>query len=279
MELLFTSDLHGLRVLYQQLGDLVRARPPAVLILGGDLLPDGDRGFPYASVRDYIRGEFRDFLVVLRREQPATAVLAVLGNHDWTFTPEELGHLAGEGLLRMLRHDEFTTVGEWGFLGLAYCPPAPYWIKDFERRDLASDGASEYGGYVWSREKQRIIPAIGAEYFGGRESLEELLGQAPVFSGPWVLAAHAPPAGTHLELLQNGQPVGSRAVRRFIERRQPALSLHGHLHESPLASGHCTDRIGRCLCVNPGQTAERLCAVRWDSSAPERIEHSLNWRA
>jgi Icc-related predicted phosphoesterase len=42
-------------------------------------------------------------------------------------------------------------------------------------------------------------------------------------------------------------PVGSSAVRDAIERYQPLVALHGHIHESPGAT-----RIGRTLCVNPG---------------------------
>jgi Icc-related predicted phosphoesterase len=42
-------------------------------------------------------------------------------------------------------------------------------------------------------------------------------------------------------------PVGSSAVREAIERYQPLVALHGHIHESPGAA-----RIGRTLCVNPG---------------------------
>jgi len=42
-------------------------------------------------------------------------------------------------------------------------------------------------------------------------------------------------------------PVGSTAVREAIERFQPLVALHGHIHESPGAT-----RIGRTLCVNPG---------------------------
>ncbi len=42
-------------------------------------------------------------------------------------------------------------------------------------------------------------------------------------------------------------PVGSRAVRDAIERVQPVLSLHGHIHES-----RAIDRIGRTVVVNPG---------------------------
>jgi Icc-related predicted phosphoesterase len=42
-------------------------------------------------------------------------------------------------------------------------------------------------------------------------------------------------------------PVGSRAVRAAIEKYQPLLALHGHVHESRGAV-----RLGRTLCLNPG---------------------------
>jgi Icc-related predicted phosphoesterase len=43
------------------------------------------------------------------------------------------------------------------------------------------------------------------------------------------------------------KPVGSTAVREMIERVQPLLTLHGHIHEAP---GHT--RIGRTLAINAG---------------------------
>ncbi len=45
------------------------------------------------------------------------------------------------------------------------------------------------------------------------------------------------------------KPVGSTAVRAVIERDQPLVGLHGHVHES---KGKRT--IGRTLCLNPGST-------------------------
>jgi Icc-related predicted phosphoesterase len=42
-------------------------------------------------------------------------------------------------------------------------------------------------------------------------------------------------------------PIGSRAVRALIERHQPLVGLHGHVHESRNAA-----RVGRTLCLNPG---------------------------
>jgi Icc-related predicted phosphoesterase len=45
-------------------------------------------------------------------------------------------------------------------------------------------------------------------------------------------------------------PVGSTAVRRVIEERQPLLGVHGHVHE---AAGEY--RLGATICVNPGSEA------------------------
>jgi hypothetical protein len=36
-------------------------------------------------------------------------------------------------------------------------------------------------------------------------------------------------------------------VRDAVERYQPLLGLHGHIHESQAAA-----RLGRTLCINPG---------------------------
>jgi Icc-related predicted phosphoesterase len=56
-----------------------------------------------------------------------------------------------------------------------------------------------------------------------------------------------PPA----QIVRGGQIVlhgaGSTSVRRAIETHQPALGLHGHIHESPGVI-----KINRTVCVNPG---------------------------
>jgi Icc-related predicted phosphoesterase len=77
-----------------------------------------------------------------------------------------------------------------------------------------------------------------------------------------VFNVHCPPANTHLDqapkLDSELRPVvdatgmavisvGSHAVRNTIERSQPLLGLHGHVHESPGA-----EKLGRTLCINPG---------------------------
>jgi Icc-related predicted phosphoesterase len=47
-------------------------------------------------------------------------------------------------------------------------------------------------------------------------------------------------------------PVGSKALRAAIEKTQPLVTLHGHIHE-----GRGTTRIGKTLCINPGSMYEQ----------------------
>ncbi|MGH7764203.1 MAG: metallophosphoesterase family protein [Candidatus Dormibacteraceae bacterium] len=64
----------------------------------------------------------------------------------------------------------------------------------------------------------------------------------------------APAIDADLKLLHGGRalrPVGSTAVREAIERHQPLISLHGHIHESKGAV-----RIGKTLSINPGSAYE-----------------------
>jgi Icc-related predicted phosphoesterase len=64
----------------------------------------------------------------------------------------------------------------------------------------------------------------------------------------------APAIDADLKLMHGGRalrPVGSTAVREAIERHQPLLSLHGHIHESKGAV-----KLGKTLAINPGSSYE-----------------------
>jgi Icc-related predicted phosphoesterase len=95
------------------------------------------------------------------------------------------------------------------------------------------------------------------------ETLERMLEElvAKVKDINWsIFNFHAPPYNSTLDLApeldenlrpkyggRSFVPVGSKAVRKIIEKYQPPLSLHGHVHESKGER-----RIGRTLAVNPG---------------------------
>jgi len=80
-----------------------------------------------------------------------------------------------------------------------------------------------------------------------------------------IFCLHAPPYGSGLdeapELTKDLRPtfagrslvpVGSQAVLKVIEKYQPLLGLHGHVHE-----GKGTKKIKRTLCINPGSMYEQ----------------------
>ena len=80
-----------------------------------------------------------------------------------------------------------------------------------------------------------------------------------------VFNLHAPPHGSGLDeapeltadlrLAYAGRslvPVGSKAVMQVIDKYEPLLSLHGHIHE-----GKGTRKYKKTLCINPGSMYEQ----------------------
>ena len=80
-----------------------------------------------------------------------------------------------------------------------------------------------------------------------------------------VFSLHAPPFGSGLdeapELTKDLRPayagrsmvpVGSHAVMTIIDKYQPLLGLHGHIHE-----GKGTRKYKKTLCINPGSMYEQ----------------------
>lgn len=64
---------------------------------------------------------------------------------------------------------------------------------------------------------------------------------------PFILVSHQPPFNTLNDKVSPGNHVGSRTLRRFIERTKPLICFTGHIHE-----GIGMDHIGSTVVVNPG---------------------------
>ena len=97
------------------------------------------------------------------------------------------------------------------------------------------------------------------------ERIKRVVDQVTAEPERTIFSFHCPPYNSGLdeapELTENmdlkdagraTEPVGSTAVRQAIEDFEPALSLHGHIHECPASA-----RIGRTLCINPGSSYEQ----------------------
>lgn len=277
MRICFTSDLHGHADLYDQLEELLRAETPDLLILGGDLFADGEPHDPVGTQLAYIERDFMGRVAIWRAAAPRLTVACVQGNHDWACAREVLQAHHDAGRIALLEHRRLWHHKGFALLGHPSAPPTPFTVKDFERLDLPGDGIPEFGGAVWDPIRRRPREVDLAEHFRSQPTMAEELEQAPSAPDPWILVAHTPPHGSNLDRLPTvPHPIGSRAVRRFIETRQPHCALHGHVHESPEASGSFTDRIGRTLCINPGQNFTRLYAVLFDAERPaETVRHTV----
>src|SRR5437868_13379292 len=93
--------------------------------------------------------------------------------------------------------------------------------------------------------------------------MEPMLGQIKEMSRA-IFNFHPPPFGTsldeapaldeNLKVMHGGKAlrhVGSTAVRAAIDKHQPMLSLHGHIHE-----GKGITRLGKTLSINTGSAYE-----------------------
>jgi Icc-related predicted phosphoesterase len=75
-----------------------------------------------------------------------------------------------------------------------------------------------------------------------------------------VVLSHQPAYGTAVDALRGGAYCGSKAIRQFIEAREPILAISGHIHE---ASG--VDRLGKTTLVNPGPfRSGQYAVVTWE---------------
>ena len=100
-----------------------------------------------------------------------------------------------------------------------------------------------------------------------------------------IMLFHTPPYETNLDrvatdgMMIDYVPldlhVGSIAVRRFIEKHQPLVTLHGHIHESARLMDSWQDRIGHTHVFGAAHDGPELCLVRFDLDDPESAKRLL----
>lgn len=265
---LFTSDLHGLTGLYEEiLAEAATERATAVLI-GGDLGPAAEGAPGLRRQRLFLEGFLVEFARRLRDSVPGAQLLLLMGNDDWAANHDVLEREDGK-LWRVL-HDRVIEVDGVSVAGCSWVPITPFKIKDWERWE---DGAAEsprrleglrsdaQGVHAYAFDPAHRTPTIA-------DALSTLAARTPVRDTVFVL--HSPPHGTNCDVMHGGVHVGSRAIRAFVEQHQPRLTLSGHIHESVRATGAWRDRIGATICVNPGQFQEtRVAGVWFDPNSPD----------
>jgi len=82
-----------------------------------------------------------------------------------------------------------------------------------------------------------------------------------------LMVCHTPPYDTRLDRLMNGRPVGSPAVRAFIEAYRPHVAVVGHIHE-----GRGVDRLGETVVANAGALRDGGYVVVTDDARGLHVE-------
>ena len=276
----FASDLHGRSRRYEALFAAVAERRPSALFLGGDLLPGA---FPDPVPGGFVEGWLLPRLADLRREAAGRAlrVFAIPGNDDAAFRDGAFAEADRSGLLTWLD----GKVDEWegrAVLGYSCVPPTPFQLKDRERYDVSRFVDP---GCVPPEEGFHSVPFEAREVRLATIAKDlDALGRGVDLSRG-VCLFHAPPYrsrldraaldGKTVERVPLDLHVGSIAIRRFLEARQPAVSLHGHVHESARLTGDFRDRIGRTLCLSAAHDGPGLALVSFDPDDPGSATREL----
>jgi uncharacterized protein len=284
LTLFYASDIHGSDVLWRKFVNAGRFYEADVLVMGGDIagkavVPivrrDGgyvarqitgdrvlgeqelpaverrirDMGFyPYRTDADEVERTYGDPEAVER----LFAGVMTRSLAEWLTMAEERLDGSGISLYVMLGNDDLPELRETIASSAVAVDPEDRVVDLGEGFTMLSDGWSN--PTPWSSPRE--MPEDDLE-----RRLEALAASVPD-AARCVYNLHVPPAGTAIDqaplldetrkpVVRGGAvqmgPAGSSAVRRVIERHQPAVGLHGHIHESRGVS-----KLGRTTCINPG---------------------------
>ncbi len=274
----FVTDLHGRADRYRKLADRIRREHPAAVFMGGDLLThvprarvargDSDDDF----IDDFLAGDLRRLRQELGPAYPS--IFIIMGNDDPRVVEEAFQRQAEAGLWYYM-HNRKRAWHRFTVYGYACVPPTPFLLKDWERYDV-----SRYvdPGCVSPEEGFRSVPVREGEIrFGTIErDLRLLAGQDDMENA--IFLFHSPPYRTALDraALDGMQVerapldvhVGSVAVRKFIEQRQPRITLHGHIHESARLTGRWREVMGRTHALSAAHDGPELALIRFSPSEP-----------
>jgi uncharacterized protein len=281
----FVTDIHGRPSRYRKLFERIASERPQAVFLGGDLLPIhfdrrwtrevGDVDF----VEEYLAGELRVLAEALGPDYPR--VLLILGNDDPRIEEAGVHEVERQGLWEYI-HNRKVELGPFTAYGYTPVPPTPFQLKDWERYDVSRFVDP---GCVSPEEGRRTVPVSQHEIRHATiaEDLARLAGDDDLTRA--IFLFHSPPHKTLLDRaaldgkLVDHVPVdvhiGSIAMQRFIQARQPLLTLHGHVHESTRLTGEWRERIGRTHAFNAAHDGPELALVRFDPEEPGQATREL----
>jgi Icc-related predicted phosphoesterase len=285
LTLLFATDLHGSESAWRKFVNAGVKFKPQVLVLGGDLA--GKALVPVVAENGGYTADLgsRRFHVAAGEELDGLErTIRMTGRYPLRMSLDELRELQQdpEAVDRRFLEAMCHTLAGWLDLAQERLEPEGIRMLAIAGNDDPPEldrVLAEHGFVEWVdgrvAEVGDDVSVVGYSYVNPtpwdspRELDEERLAtelEAVVGRvvdperGVWNI--HVPPYNTGLDnapmvdselrvVTDGGQPrmipVGSQALRRVIERVQPLVGMHGHVHES---RGRTT--LGRTLVVNPG---------------------------
>lgn len=278
MKCFFVSDLHGKVDRYEKLIKHIKAVRPKAMFIGGDILPNLS-SFIQAEyddfIVDYLIPAFKELKKELKDQYPK--VFMILGNDDPKVEEEKILKGQQDDLWDYL-HNKKTDFNGYTFYGYANIPPTPFLLKDWERYDV-----SQYvdPGCVHPTEGMRSFEEKDDIKFATiAKDLKVLAGEDNLERS--IFLFHSPPYKTKLDraalddVMIDHVPadvhVGSIAIQRFIEEKQPLLTLHGHIHESSRITGSWKDKIGETILFSAAIEPPELAIVVFDLEQLESAE-------
>jgi uncharacterized protein len=277
----FVSDLHGKISRYEKLLDRIAYEKPDAVFLGGDLLPHpmdvawlkdknthGDDTF----IASYLVPAFKSLQNNMKDTYPQ--VFAILGNDDAWVNEEDMLEAEADNIWTYV-HGKKAESDPFTVYGYSCVPPTPFQLKDWERYDVSrfvdpgclgpeegvrSDGMTE-------RELKNTTIKLEITHLVGEDNLDRA-----------IVLFHSPPYKTKLDRaaldgkMIDHAPldvhVGSIAIQQFIRDRQPAITLHGHIHESRRLTGSWLEHCGRTVMMSAAHDGPELALVRFNPGDP-----------
>jgi Icc-related predicted phosphoesterase len=266
----FVTDLHGRVDRYSKLFAAIEEEKPRAVFLGGDLLPHhwAERLVDKDFIDEVLVAGFSSLRESLAEAAPR--VFVILGNDD-DRASEQIFIDGDEAGLWSYAHERWGSLDSHPVVGYAFVPPTPFLLKDWERYDVSRFTDA---GCVSPEKGQRTVPVDPDEVRFGTIAADLLRLAEDRNLEDTVCLFHSPPYRTDLDRAAlDGRTVdhapldvnvGSIAIQRFIEDRQPLLTLHGHIHESPRLTGNWRQKIGRTHAFSAAHDGPELALVRFD---------------
>jgi len=273
------SDLHGKKRRYNTLFKIIEKEKPDSVFLGGDLLPGGF-GINI-DIDKFLQDMFLSKVLRLKQSGIETRFFTIFGNDDPRIYESLLIDAEKDNLIEYV-HNHSVQFGDFFVTGYSYVPPPPFRLKDWEKYDVSRHVDV---GAISPEEGVRTIdvPKTEIRYSTITEDLEVLSKNAPMKET--IFLFHSPPYNSYLDrAAMDGKMVdhapldvnvGSIAIQRFIKKKQPFLTLHGHIHESARITGHWKERFGRTYSFTAAHDGPELALVRFDTEDLENASREL----